>query len=299
MGWRDPAGNLVKEGTNVNRVKTWVLIAALGGLFVLIGGFIGGSNGAAVALVIALLFNFAMYWYSDKIAIATTRSKPVAEAEYPELYRIVRGLTQERGLPMPRIYVSDMMQPNAFATGRNPSHAAVSVTKGILQILDERELRGVLAHEISHVANRDILIGSVAAAIAMSITFLARFAFFFGGSRDERNNPLGPFALIIAWVLAPIAAALIQMAVSRSREYQADESGARLSRDPDALASALRKIEAAARQVPAPQSVTPAQAHMFIVNPFTGRRVQFANLFSTHPPTEARIERLQEIKQRI
>jgi heat shock protein HtpX len=289
----------MKEGTNVNRVKTWVLIAALGGLFVVIGGLIGGSNGATVALVIALIFNFAMYWFSDKIAIATTRSKPVAESEYPELYRIVRGLTQEGELPMPKIYVSDMAQPNAFATGRNPSHAAVSVTKGILQVLDERELRAVLAHEISHVANRDILIGSVAAAIAMSITFLARFAFFFGGGRDERNNPLGPFALIIAWVLAPIAAALIQMAVSRSREYQADESGAYLSRDPDALASALRKIEAAARQVPVPQTVSPAQAHMFIVNPFTGRKIQFANLFSTHPPTEARIERLEQIKQKI
>jgi heat shock protein HtpX len=299
MGSKDSAGILMKEGTNVNRVKTWVLIAALGGLFVVIGGLIGGKNGATIALVIALMFNFAMYWFSDKIAIATTRSKPVDESEYPELYRIVRGLTQERGLPMPKIYVSEMAQPNAFATGRNPNHAAVSVTQGILQVLDERELRAVLAHEISHVANRDILIGSVAAAIAMSITFLARFAFFFGGGRDERNNPLGPFALIIAWVLAPIAAALIQMAVSRSREYQADESGAYLSRDPDALASALRKIEAVARQVPVPQTVSPAQAHMFIVNPFTGRKIQFSNLFSTHPPTEARIERLEQIKQKI
>ena len=283
----------------MNRVRTWVLIAALGGLFVLIGGMIGGSNGAVVALVIALIFNFSMYWFSDKIAIATTRSKPVPEREYPELYRIVRELTQAKNMPMPRIYVSEMLQPNAFATGRNPGHAAVSVTKGILQILDERELRGVLAHELSHVANHDILIGSVAAAFAMSITFLARFAFFFGGSRDERNNPLGPFALIIAWVLAPIAAALIQMAVSRSREYQADESGAYLSHDPDALASALRKIEEVARKVPVPQTVSPAQAHMFIVNPFTGRKMQFANLFSTHPPTEARIARLEQIKQHL
>jgi heat shock protein HtpX len=285
----------------VNRAKTWILIAALGGLFVLIGAWLGGSSGAMVALVIALVFNFAMYWYSDKIAIATTRSKAVTEAEYPDLYRIVRELTQAKGMPMPRIYVSDMAQPNAFATGRNPHHAAVSVTKGILQVLDERELRGVLAHELSHVSNRDILIGSVAAAIAMSITFLARFAFFFGGSRDDRNNPLGPFALIFAWVLAPIAAALIQMAVSRSREYQADQSGAYLSQDPEALASALRKIDAAARQVPVPQTVSPAQAHMFIINPFKGRGggAQFANLFSTHPPTEARIQRLQEIAQKI
>jgi heat shock protein HtpX len=284
----------------VNRVKTWVLIAALGGLFVLIGGAIGGSNGAVFALVIALIFNFAMYWYSDKIAIATTRSKPVTEQEYPELYRIVRELTQAKDMPMPRIYVSDMAQPNAFATGRNPHHAAVSVTKGILQILDERELRGVLAHELSHVTNRDILIGSIAAGIAMSITFLARFAFFFGGSRDDRQNPLGPFALLFAWILAPIAAALIQLAVSRSREYQADESGAYLSHDPQALASALRKIEAAAKQVPVPPTVSPAQAHMFIVNPFSGRNAAqaFGRLFSTHPPTEARIRRLEEIAQK-
>jgi heat shock protein HtpX len=285
----------------VNRVKTWVLIAALGGLFVLIGAAIGGSNGAVFALVIALLFNFAMYWYSDKIAIATTRSKPVTEAEYPDLYRIVRELTQAKDMPMPRIYVSDMMQPNAFATGRNPQHAAVSVTKGILQVLDYRELRGVLAHELSHVTNRDILIGSIAAGIAMSITFLARFAFFFGGSRDDRQSPLGPFALLFAWILAPIAAALIQLAVSRSREYQADASGAYLSHDPNALASALRKIEAAAKQVPVPPTVSPAQAHMFIVNPFSGRNAAqaFGRLFSTHPPTEARIERLQEIAQKL
>ena len=284
----------------MNRVKTWVLIAGLGGLFVLIGGLIGGTNGAVIALVIALVFNFAMYWYSDKIAIATTRSKPVTEAEYPELFRIVRELTSAKGMPMPRIYVSEMAQPNAFATGRNPHHAAVSVTKGILQVLDERELRGVLAHELSHVTNRDILIGSVAAAIAMSITFLARFAFFFGG-RDDRNNPLGPFAFLIAWIPAPIAAALIQLAVSRSREYQADESGAYLSHDPEALASALRKIDAAAKQVPVLSTVSPAQAHMFIVNPFSGRSAgsSFARLFSTHPPTEARIARLEEIRRKL
>jgi len=281
----------------VNRVKTWVLIAGLGGLFVLIGYWIGGTGGMAVALLIALAFNFAMYWYSDKIAIATTRSKPVTERDYPKLYRIVRELTQARGMPMPRIYVSEMMQPNAFATGRNPQHAAVAVTKGILQILDERELRGVLAHEISHVANRDILIGSIAAAIGMSITFLARFAFFFGGGRDDRNNAFGPFAMLIAWILAPIAAALIQMAVSRSREYQADASGAEASHDPIALASALRKLEAASKQVPVPPTVSPAQAHLFIVNPFRGRNaaMSFASLFSTHPPTAERIARLEHM----
>ena len=224
----------------MNRMKTWILIAALGGLFVLIGGAIGGSTGAVIALGFALVFNFSMYWFSDKIAIATTRSKPATEQEYPQLYRIVRELAQLEQMPMPAIYVSDMMQPNAFATGRSPQHASVAVTKGILQILDDRELRGVLAHELSHVRNRDILIGSVAAAIGMSITLLARFAFFFGGSDDNRGGGIG---LLLAWVLAPIAAAIIQMAVSRSREYQADESGAYLSHDPAALASALRKLE--------------------------------------------------------
>jgi heat shock protein HtpX len=282
----------------VNRVKTWVLIAALGGLFVLIGAWIGGTGGAIVALMFALLFNFAMYWFSDKIAIATTRSKPVTEQEYPALYRIVRELTQAKEMPMPGIFVSDMMQPNAFATGRNPHHAAVAVTKGILELCDERELRGVLAHELSHVTNRDILIGSIAAAIGMSIVLLSRFALFFGGG-DDRDNNFGLIGMLIAWILAPIAAAVIQMAVSRSREYQADESGAYLSHDPAALASALQKLELASKQVAPPATVSPAVAHMFIVNPFSGRKVQFANLFSTHPPTAARIERLEEISQKL
>ncbi len=282
----------------LNRIKTWILIAALGGAFVLVGS-IWGTGGMITALAIALVFNFSMYWFSDRIAIATTHSKPVTEQEMPDLYRIVRELTQLNQMPMPKIYVSDMAQPNAFATGRNPHHAAVSVTRGVLQILDERELRGVLAHELSHVANRDILIGSIASGIGMSITFLARFALFFGGGNDR--NPVGAFGALFAWILAPLAAAIIQMAVSRSREYQADESGAILSHDPDALASALRKLEATAKQVPVPTSVSPAQANLFIVNPFQGRQASrsFATLFSTHPPTEARIARLAEIKQQI
>jgi heat shock protein HtpX len=283
----------------VNRVKTWVLIAALGGAFVLVGSF-WRTTGMVLALGIALVFNFSMYWFSDKIAIASTRSKPVTEQQAPELYRIVRELTQANRMPMPRVFVSEMMQPNAFATGRNPEHAAVSVTQGILQILDERELRGVLAHELSHVANRDILIGSIAAGIGMSITFLARFALWFGGG-DDRQSPFGAFGLLFAWILAPIAAAIIQMAVSRSREYQADESGATLSHDPDALASALRKLEAAAGKVPVPATVSPAQAHLFIVNPFRGRQaaMSLANLFSTHPPTAQRVARLEQIKQQL
>jgi heat shock protein HtpX len=277
----------------INRLKTWVLIAALGGLFVLVGSWLGGTQGAVVGLAIALVFNFAMYWWSGSIAVATTRSKPVTEQEYPELYRIVRELAAADHLPMPQVYVSEMTQPNAFATGRNPENAKVAVTKGILQLVDERELRAVLAHEMSHVANHDILVSSIAAAIGMAITFLARFALFFGGD-DERGG--SPFALLAAWLLAPIAAAIIQMAVSRSREYQADESGSYLSRDPEALASALRKLDAAVRQVPPPASVSPAEAHLFIMNPLAALRGRgVSSLFSTHPATEKRIERLDAI----
>ena len=282
----------------INRAKTWILIAAMGGLFVLVGQWLGGTGGAATALVIAFVFNFAMYWFSDKIAIATTKSKPVSEQEMPAYHRIVRELAQQRGIPMPTLYVSEMMQPNAFATGRSPDHASVSVTRGILQILDERELRGVLAHELSHVVNRDILISSVAAAIGMSITFLARFALFFGGGDDNRGG--NGFAVLFAWILAPLAAAIIQMAVSRSREYQADESGAYLSHDPEALASALRKLDEASRRVPVPATVSPATAHLFIVNPLASLRGRgVTSLFSTHPPTEERIARLEAIKVRM
>jgi heat shock protein HtpX len=282
----------------INRLKTWVLIAALGGLFVLVGWWLGGERGAVLALAIGLVFNFAMYWFSDKIAIATTRSKPVTEDQYPELYKIVRDLASEKQMPMPKIFVSEMQQPNAFATGRSPNHASVAVTQGILQILDERELRGVLAHELSHVVNRDILIASIAAAIGMSITFLARFALFFGGGDDNRGgNGIG---ILFAWILAPLAAAIIQMAVSRSREYQADESGAFLSHDPESLASALRKLDATSKQVPPPRSVSPAEAHMFIVNPLAAvRGGGFGRLFSTHPPTADRIARLEALKAKM
>jgi heat shock protein HtpX len=277
----------------INRVKSWLLIAVMAGLFVAVGAWIGGSQGALIALGLALVFNFAMYWASDRIAIAATRSKPVSEAEAPQLYAMVRELAVEARAPMPRIYISEMAQPNAFATGRNPEHAAVSVTQGILQILDERELRAVLAHELSHVLNRDILVSSIAAAIGSAFTYLAYMAFFFGGDDDE--SPLGGFGFILIWLVAPIAAALIQMAVSRSREYQADESGAILSHDPDALASALLKLEETSKRVPAP--VNPAQAHLFIVNPLRPGGV--ATMFSTHPPTGDRVKRLQELAQRI
>ncbi|HSL09875.1 MAG TPA: zinc metalloprotease HtpX [Actinomycetota bacterium] len=267
------------------------------GLFLLVGRWLGGGAGMTIALVLGLGFNFAMYWFSGSIAVRTTRSKLVSESEYPQLYRIVRELAQRDGMPMPEIYVSDMMQPNAFATGRNPQNAKVAVTKGILQILDERELRGVLAHELSHVANRDILIGTIAAGIGTSISYIAQFAFFFGGGDDEGGNPI---FLLLAWLIAPLAAGIIQMAVSRSREYQADESGAMLSQDPTALANALVKLEQTAKQVPPPRSVSPAEAHLFIVNPLAGLRGRgIASLFSTHPPTEERVSRLQAIGQRM
>jgi heat shock protein HtpX len=279
----------------INRVKTWILISALAALFVVVGALIGGGQGATIALVLAFVFNFIMYWSSDRIAIAATRSKPVSEAEAPELYAIVRELAAEAKAPMLRIYVSEMAQPNAFATGRNPEHAAVSVTRGILQILDRRELRGVLAHELSHVMNRDILVSSIASAIGSAFTYLAYMFFFFGGSDDD-ESPLGGIAFLLIWIVGPIAAGLIQMAVSRSREFQADESGAFLSHDPEALASALLKLEEAAKVVPA--RLNPAQAHLFIVNPLRGGQ-GIAALFSTHPPTGERVRRLREIAAQI
>ena len=273
-----------------NTIKTYVLLAALGGLLIVIGAAIGRGQGAAIGLVIGLVVTGGSYWFSDKLAIAAARAKPVAEAQMPEYYRVVRELTQRAEIPMPRLYVSPDAQPNAFATGRNPSHAAVAVTQGILQTLDWEELRGVLAHELSHVRNRDILIGSVAAAIAMAITFVSRMLFWFGAGED-RNNPLGAVAVIAELLLAPIAAFLLQMALTRSREYEADRSGARLIGDGEPLARALAKIEAGVRTVP--MNVQPAEASLFIVNPLSGRNMSFRTLFMTHPPTAERISRLR------
>ncbi|MGI9032907.1 MAG: zinc metalloprotease HtpX [Acidimicrobiales bacterium] len=278
---------------NKNTVKTYVLLAAFGGLLMLIGSFFG-RGGLFIGLVIGLVFVGGSYWFSDKLAIRSARAVPVSEAEMPEYYRIVRELTTSAGMPMPKLYVTPDMQPNAFATGRNPSHAAVAVTKGILGILDWDELRGVLAHEISHVGNRDILIGSVAAAMAMGITFVARMAMWGalfgggGGGDDRRGNIFGELALVI---LAPIAAFLLQAALSRSREFEADRSGAHLIADGEPLARALAKLEQGARTIP--MDVDPAQASKYIVNPLTGRKVAFANLWSTHPPMDQRIARLR------
>jgi heat shock protein HtpX len=270
-------------------MKTTLLLASMSALVLFIGAEIGGGQYLPLALVFAILMNGIAYFFSDKIAIMASRAKPVTEAQYPELHRIVRGLAGRADMPMPRLYVSASDQPNAFATGRSPKHAAVAVTRGILPILDRRELEGVLAHELSHVVNRDILISSVAATMGAIITFLARLAWFIpigGGDRDR--NPLAELALL---VLGPIAALLIQMAVSRSREFGADASGAKLTADPLALASALRKIEAHSRGK-LPATSNPSTAHLFISNPFKGG-AGLAKLFSTHPPTTERVARLE------
>ncbi|HEX2063741.1 MAG TPA: zinc metalloprotease HtpX [Acidimicrobiales bacterium] len=275
-----------------NTIKTFTLLAAIGGLLIMLGSLLGGQTGA----VIGLLFGFAIvgfsYWNSDKLAIRAARAVPVSEAEMPEYHRIVRELTQKAGMPMPKLYATPDMQPNAFATGRNPEHAAVAVTQGILQICSWDELRGVLAHELSHVGNRDILIGSVAAAIATAISFIANMAMWgamFGGGRDDENA--NPIALLLMALLAPMAAGLLQMALSRSREFEADRTGARLIGDGEPLARALLKLEEGAKRIP--MNVQPAQAQKYIVNPLTGRRIQFANLFTTHPPTADRVARLR------
>lgn len=276
-----------------NNVKTFRLLALFGGLFVVVGGAFG-RNGAVLGLVLGLVMVGGSYWFSDKLAIRASGAHAVSEAEAPGLYAMVRDLSQRTDLPMPRIYVSPAEQPNAFATGRNPKHAAVAVTRGLLQSMDDRELRGVVAHELMHVKHRDILIGSVAAAVGMSITFIARMAMFGamfgGGGRDDDRNG-NPIALIAMALLAPIAAMAIQMAVSRSREYEADAGAARLLGDGEPLARALAKLEGASKRIP--MNVNPATENAYIVNPLGGRRANFARMFSTHPSTEERIARLR------
>ena len=280
---------------NRNTFKTFVLLAGLGGLMVVIGSFFG-RGGAVIGLGLGLVMVGGSYWFSDKLAIKAARAVPADEAAMPEYFRIVRELSAQAGMPMPALYVTPDLQPNAFATGRNPEHAAVAVTAGILQILDWDELRGVLAHELSHVGNRDILIGSVAAAVAMGITFIARMAMWgamFGGGDRDREGGGGIFGLLAVSLLAPVAAGVLQMALSRSRELEADRTGAALIGDREPLARALLKLEQGARRIP--MEVRPEQAQAYIVNPLTGRDVQFANLFRSHPPTEERVARLRSM----
>jgi len=275
-----------------NTFKTAFLLTLLTLLLMFIGRAFGGQNGMILALIFAAVMNFVSYFYSDKIALAMYRAQPVTREELPRAYEIVERLTQKIGIPMPKIYVIPTESPNAFATGRNPSHASVAVTQGILNLLNDEELEGVLAHELGHVNNRDILISSVAATIAGAITMLAsmgRWAMIFGGfgGRDERDRGGGLGALLML-IVAPIAASLIQLAVSRSREYQADATGAHFTGNPYALASALQKLDAYSRRLP--MQATPSTAHLFIIQPLLG--MNLGNLFSTHPPIAKRIERL-------
>lgn len=272
----------------MNSVRTAGLMAAMMILFVVIGQMLGGQSGMMLAFLFGIGVNFFSYWFSDKMVLKMYRAKEVERSEAPELYDMVDKLRQNAGLPMPRVFVIPSDQPNAFATGRNPEHAAVAVTNGIVRLLSKQELEGVLAHELAHVKNRDILTGSIAAALATSITMLVRFGMFFGGR--DRDNLIGSLLMLI---LAPIAAMLIQMGISRAREFAADRDGARICGHPKSLASALQRLEHGAEAIP--MDANPSTAHMFIVNPFAGLKGGLRSLFATHPPTEERIRRLLEL----
>ena len=271
-----------------NAFKTTFLLTALTLLLMVIGRYFGGQNGMYLALVFAAVMNFGSYFFSDKLALAMYHAQPVTREQLPRAYAAVERLTQKIGIPMPKMYVIPTESPNAFATGRNPSHASVAVTHGILGLLTDEELEGVLAHELGHVSNRDILISSVAATIAGAITMVSRFGIFFGGGNGRDRRGGGGLGGLFMLILAPIAAVLIQLAVSRSREYQADATGAHFTGNPYALASALQKLDAYSRRIP--MQASPSTAHLFIIQPLLG--VNFGNLFSTHPPIAKRIERL-------
>jgi heat shock protein HtpX len=278
-----------KQSTFSATLRTTILFASLGGLLVVIGALIGGPQGAGLFLGIALLINLGSYFFSDKLALAASRAKPIDEAEAPRLYQMMRELTTRAGLPMPRLYMIPNDQPNAFATGRNPKHAAVAVTRGITKLLSEDELRGVLAHELTHVRNRDILIQSVASAIGTAITYVAYMLLWFG---DDDNGPLGLVAALGMVILAPIAASIIQLAISRQREYAADAGGAEICGNPESLASALLRLEQGAAAMP--MQVNSAAEPLYIVKPFASKGL--AGLFSTHPPIEERVRRLRQMR---
>ncbi len=278
----------------MNAIKTVILMLSLTLLLVFGGAAIGGQRGMTYALFMAFAMNFISYFFSDKIVLRMYRAQQVTEAEAPALYRIVRQLSQKAGMPMPKVYIIPDESPNAFATGRNPNHAAVAATQGILRILSEEELAGVMAHELAHVRHRDILIGTVAATIAGAISYLAQMAFFFGGRSDDDEGG-NPVVALLMMILAPIAAMLIQMAISRSREYAADAGGAQLQGNPRALANALRKLHSGAQAIP--MHATPATSHMMIVSPLSGGSMM--RLFSTHPPVEERIARLEAMASGI
>ena len=273
-------------------IRTTLLLAGLGGLLVVIGALIGGAQGATLFLAIALLFNLVMYFFSDKIALRAARAQPVSEQDDPRLYQMVRDLTTRAGLPMPKLYVIPQEQPNAFATGRNPKNAAVAVTAGIRKLLSEDELRGVLAHELGHVRNHDILITTIASAVGTAITWIAYMLLWFGGD-DE--SPLGAIGAIALVLLAPLAATIIQLAISRQREYSADATGAEICGNPESLASALLRLEAGAQAIPMQTAQTTEP--LYIVKPFSGGG--FASLFSTHPPIEERVRRLRQMRPTI
>jgi heat shock protein HtpX len=270
-------------------LRTTLLLATLGGLLVVIGFAIGGAQTALIFLIFALLFNLAMFWFSDKIALASARAKPVSEQEAPRLYEMVRELTTRADLPMPRLYIIPSDQPNAFATGRSPNHAAVAVTEGITKLLSEDELRGVLAHELGHIRNRDMLTTTIAAAIGSAITYLAYALLWFGGDDESPLGAIGALALVL---LAPLAATLIQLGVSRQREFAADATGAQITANPESLASALLRLEEGAKAMP--MQVNQATEPLYIVKPFSGKGI--AGLFSTHPPIEERVRRLRQMR---
>jgi heat shock protein HtpX len=285
----------------MNNLKTAGLLGLLGAIFVAIGFAIGGTGGATTALVFAALINMGMYFFSDKLALKSTRAIPVTEEQLPEVYRIVRTLAQRENMPMPRIYFIESPQPNAFATGRNPQNAAVAVTRGILDLMNYQELEGVLAHELSHVRNRDILISSIAATIGAALSFITRIAFWTGMGGRDRDNPLGAVGAILAIIIGPLVAMLMQFAISRTREYQADRSGAEMTGSPLALASALRKLEVGTSRIP--METNQAVAQLFIADPLKAfgkrRRGGGMRLFSTHPPIDDRVERLESMASGI